>query len=97
MDKGRVERIESKKQPKGLGPKTVWNVMQVISSVMDFAMAQKIITENPCKAVELPKVEKQEMQTIPAEQLQAFLTEAKAGGVYAVIDWLSAPTVTLTL
>ncbi len=37
---------------------------------------------NPCKAVELPKVEKQEMQTIPAEQLQAFLTEAKASGVY---------------
>ncbi len=82
MDKGRVERIESKKQPKGLGPKTVRNVMQVISSAMDFAVAQKIITENPCKAVELPKVKKQEMQTIPAEQLQAFLTEAKASGVY---------------
>ncbi len=82
MDKGRVERIESKKQPKGLGPKTVRNVMQVISSAMDFAVAQKIITDNPCKAVELPKVEKQEMQTIPAEQLQAFLMEAKASGVY---------------
>ncbi len=82
MDKGRVERIESKKQLKGLGPKTVRNVMQVISSAMDFAVAQKIITENPCKAVELPKVEKQEMQTIPTEQLQAFLTEAKASGVY---------------
>ncbi len=82
MDKGRVERIESKKQPNGLGPKTVRNVMQVISSAMDFAVAQKIIIENPCKAVELPKVEKQEMRTIPAEQLQAFLTEAKASGVY---------------
>ncbi len=82
MDKGRVERIESKKQPKGLGPKTVRNVMQVISSAMDFAVAQKIITDNPCKALELPKVEKQEMQTIPAEQLQAFLMEAKASGVY---------------
>ncbi len=82
MDKGRVKRIESEKQPKGLGPKTVRNIMQVISSAMDFAVAQKIITENPCKAVALPKVEKQEMQTIPAEQLQAFLTEAKASGVY---------------
>ncbi len=82
MDEGRVERTESEKQPKGLGPKTVRNVMQVISSAMDFAVAQKIITENTCKAVELPKVEKQEMQTIPAEQLQAFLTEAKVSGVY---------------
>ncbi len=82
MDKGRVERIEAEKQPKGLSAKTVRNIMQIISSAMDFAVAQKIIMENPCKAVELPKVEKQEMQTIPAEQLQAFLTEAKASGVY---------------
>ncbi len=82
MDKGRVERIESEKQPKGLSAKTVRNIMQVISSAMDFAVAQKIITGNPCKAVELPKAEKQEMQTIPAEQLQAFLQEAKATGVY---------------
>ncbi len=82
MDKGRVERIESEKQPKGLSAKTVRNIMQVISSAMDFAVAQKIIIDNPCKAVELPKVEKKEMQTIPAEQLQAFLTEAKASGVY---------------
>ena len=45
-------------------------------------MAQKIIPENPCKAVALPEVEPKEMQTIPAEQLQAFLQEAKATGVY---------------
>ena len=49
---------------------------------MDFAVAQKIISENPCKAVALPKVEHKEMQTIPAEQLQAFLKEAKTTGVY---------------
>ena len=49
---------------------------------MDFAVAQKIISENPCKAVALPKLEHKEMQTIPAEQLQAFLQEAKATGVY---------------
>ena len=49
---------------------------------MDFAVAQKIISENPCKAVALPKVEHKEMQTIPAEQLQAFFKEAKETGVY---------------
>ncbi len=82
LTKGRVERIESKDQPKGLSAKTARNVNQVISSAMDFAIAQKIISENPCKAVALPKIEHKEMQTIPAEQLQAFLTEAKATGVY---------------
>ncbi len=82
LTKGRVERIESKDQPKGLSAKTVRNINQVISSAMDFAIAQKIILENPCKAVALPKIEHKEMQTIPAEQLQAFLQEAKATGVY---------------
>ncbi len=82
LTKGRVERIESTDQPKGLSAKTVRNINQVISSAMDFAIAQKIISENPCKAVALPKLEHKEMQTIPAEQLQAFLTEAKATGVY---------------
>ena len=72
MNKGRVERIEAEHQPKGLSAKTVRNINQVISSAMDFAVAQKIISENPCKAVALPKLEHKEMQTIPAEQLQAI-------------------------
>ena len=82
LSKGRVERIESKDQPKGLSAKTVRNINQVISSAMDLAVAQKIILTNPTNACELPKVEHQEMQTIPTEQLQAFLQEAKATGVY---------------
>ena len=82
LTKGRVERIESKEQPKGLSAKTVRNINQVISSAMDLAVAQKIILNNPTNACELPKVEHKEMQTIPAEQLQAFLYEARATGVY---------------
>ena len=77
-----MERIESEHQSKGLSANTVRNINHVISSAMDFAVAQKIITENPCKNVSLPKLEHKEMQTIPAEQLQAFLQEAKATGVY---------------
>ncbi len=82
LTSGRVERIEAEKQPKGLSAKTVRNINQVISSAMDFAIAQKIISENPCKAVALPKIEHKEMQTISAEQLQTFLEEAKRSGVY---------------
>ena len=79
---GRVARTESRNQPKGLSAKTVRNINQVISSAMDFAVAQRILAENPCKAVALPKLEHREMQTIPAAQLVAFLDEAKASGVY---------------
>ncbi len=84
LTKGRVDRIESKKQPKGLSAKTVRNINQVISSAMDLAVTQKIILENPTKACELPKVDHKEMQTIPLEQLDAFLKEARETGVYAM-------------
>ncbi len=82
LTKGRIERKESEKQPKGLSAKTVRNINQVISSAMDLAVAQKIIIENPTDACELPKVEHKEMKTIPAEQLEAFFKEAKETGVY---------------
>lgn len=79
---GRVARAESRNQPKGLSAKTVRNINQVISSAMNFAVAQRILAQNPCKAVALPNLEHREMQTIPAAQLVVFLDEAKASGVY---------------
>ena len=82
LPKGRVERIESKEQPKGLSAMTVRNINLVISSAMSLAVAQKIILNNPTDSCELPKVEHKEMQTVPAEQLSAFLEEATRSGVY---------------
>ncbi len=79
---GRVERTEAKKQPKGLSAKTVRNINQVISSAMDFAKDQKLISSNPTDGCALPKLEHQEMKTLPAEQLTSFLREAKESGVF---------------
>ncbi len=79
---GRVERIESKNQPKGLSAKTVRNINQVISSAMDFAIDQKLISTNPTGGCALPKLEHREMKTLPAEQLASFLREAKESGVF---------------
>lgn len=47
LNGGRVERIEAEKQPKGLSPKTVRNINQVISSALTFAKEQKLIISNP--------------------------------------------------
>lgn len=82
LTEGRVPRIESEKQPKGLSAKTVRNINQVISSAMDMAVKHKLILSNPTGGCELPKVEHREMHTIHAEQLGAFLREAKESGVY---------------
>ena len=79
---GRVERIKKKSQPKGLSAKTVRNINQVISSAMDFAKDQKLISSNPTDGCALPKLEHKEMKTLPVEQLTSFLREDKESGVF---------------
>ena len=82
LDGGRVERIESKKQPRGLSPKTVRNLHQVISSALKLAVQQKLIPSNPAEGCSLPRLEHREMQTLTADQLETFFREAKASGVF---------------
>ena len=82
LDGGRVDRIEAKKKPKGLAPKTVRNIHQMIGSAYNLAMEQKLVARNPTDGCALPKAEHKEMQTLPVEQLTSFLREAKDSGVY---------------
>ena len=82
LTEGRVPRIEAEKQPKGLSTKTVRNIHQVISSAMGMAVRHKLILSNPAEGCELPRLEHKEMHTIHAEQLGAFLREARDSGVY---------------
>ena len=84
LDGGRVDRIEAKKKPKGLAPKTVRNIHQMIGSAYNLAMEQKLVSKNPTQGCALPKAEHKEMQTLPIEQLTSFLREAKDSGVFAL-------------
>ena len=82
LTEGRIDRIESKNQPKGLSAKTVRNINQIISSALNLAKEQKLLASNPADACALPRVEHKEMKTLPMEQLTSFLREAKETGVY---------------
>ena len=82
LEQGRVDRLESRHQAKGLSPKTVRNIHQIISSAMKLAREQKLITANPAEGCALPRLEHREMKTLPVEQLQSFLREAKDSGVF---------------
>ena len=82
LEKGRVDRLESRHRAKGLSPKTVRNIHQIISSAMKLAQEQKLIVGNPAEGCALPRLEHREMQTLPVEQLQSFLGEAKESGVF---------------
>ena len=82
LTKGRVDRLEAKGQPKGLSAKTVRNIHQILSSALKLAQEQRIILANPAEGCALPKVEHREMKTLPVEQLQSFLREARESGVF---------------
>ena len=82
LESGRVPSKESRCKPKGLAPKTVRNLHQMFSSALDVAAAQRLIRSNPAKGCTLPRVERQEMQTLTPDQLAAFFQEAKRSGVY---------------
>ena len=82
LEEGRVDRLESRNQAKGLSAKTVRNIHQIISSAMKLAQEQKLIVSNPAEGCALPRMEHQEMKTLPVEQLQSFLREAKDSGVF---------------
>ena len=82
LTSGRIDRVESKHQAKGLSPKTVRNIHQIIASAMKLAKEQKIIAADPTEGCALPKPEHREMKTLPVEQLTSFLREAKDSGVF---------------
>lgn len=82
LTNGRVDRLESRHQAKGLSPKTVRNIHQIISSAMSLAKEQKLIVANPAEGCALPRLEHREMKTLPVEQLQSFLREARDSGVF---------------
>ena len=47
LDSGRVDRVEAKKKPKDLAPKTVRNIHQMIGSAYNLALEQHLVTKNP--------------------------------------------------
>ena len=53
LDGGRVDRIEAKKKPKGLAPKTVRNIHQMVGSAYNLAMEQKLVSKNPTQGCAL--------------------------------------------
>ena len=79
---GRVDRLEAKRQPKGLSAKTVRNIHQILSSGLKLAQEQRLILTNPAEGCALPRVEHQEMKTLTTVQLASFFREAREGGVF---------------
>lgn len=82
LKSGRIVRPEMVKDNPGLSSKSVRNVHNVISAAMDKAKAEKLISRNPADDCVLPERQHIEMQTLTADELQAFFREAKKSNLF---------------
>ena len=82
LNSGRIDRVESKRQPRGLSPKTVRNICQIIASAMKLAKEQRLIAADPTEGCALPKLKRKEMKTLPIEQLASFLRDARNSRIF---------------
>lgn len=82
LKSGRIVRPEMVKDNPGLSSKSVRNVHNIISAAMDKAKAEKLISRNPADDCVLPERQHIEMQTLAADELQAFFREAKKSNLF---------------
>ena len=82
LENGRLECMESRNKPKGLSVATVRNINQMISSALNCAVEQRLISSNPTNGCVLPKLERKEMKILPPESLGTFFEEARRSGVF---------------
>lgn len=69
----------------GLSPKTIKYIHVTIQAALKQAVRERLITVNPAEAVELPKDNPREMQTLSREQIGKLLDTARGGPFYMVL------------
>lgn len=72
-----VQKIYKAMTDGGLSPRTVRYTHTVLSSALKQAVKWGMLARNPCEAVELPRMVRNEMQAFSPAQAQKFLEAAK--------------------
>ena len=71
-----VQRLYSALLTRGLSPRTVRYTHAVLRNALKQAVTWRLVAQNPCDAVELPRQVRSEMQALSAEQARGFLEAA---------------------
>jgi len=75
ITRGHVTSIVNRLEHEGRSPKTIKNVVHMLSSCLALAMDEGLIARNPCRRVNLPKAQ---LGTVRAR----FLTHEEVGALY---------------
>ena len=81
-----LERLYAKLQKeKGLSPKSIRLVHGILHQALEIAVKRRRIAHNACKDVTLPRVERQELHALSAEQALKLLETAKGHRLEALL------------
>jgi integrase len=72
-----VQKLYNNMKKDGLSSRTIRYTHVVFSSAMKQAIKWKMLMQNPCELCELPRLEKNEMKHLSAEEIAKFLQAAK--------------------
>lgn len=77
--------VNALKNDKGLSPKSIKNVYQSFNASMKTAKQLKLIADNPCEGIVLPKREKFKSEIYTDNEIQEALSLAKGTDIYPVL------------
>jgi len=86
-----IKQLYTFKKSEGRGDRTVQLVHTTLYNVFKQAVREGILGRNPVEAVERPKVEQAEMQTLNEEQARQFLIAA-VGSTFEAVYYLALTT-----
>lgn len=77
------KKAGSQRSQKPLSPKTIKNIVGVLSSALQEAVNNQIIPRNPAPFVKLPAVRQKEIEALTIDQIAAFVEAAHTSPYYA--------------
>jgi integrase len=72
-----IQKLYNQMTESGLSARTVRYVHAILTSSFSQALKWQMLSTNPCKVVDLPRQQKNEMKAFSAEQAKCFLEAAK--------------------
>ena len=77
LDALTIEGVYAKKLRDGVSPSTVQLINAVLSAALKRGVRLKLVAHNACKDVELPKIEREEVEVFDPEEVRAILSAAE--------------------
>jgi integrase len=90
LDARRIEALYARKLEQGLSPASIHVLHAVLSASLKRAVRLKLIQHNPCKEVEKPRVEREEVEVFDLQEVKFLLSAAKNDRLEAL--WVLALT-----